>query len=102
MSNRYRLKSSSLKMERKDDGNADNMNSLRSQLEQTYLYEFQQVEDWSEDQMQACGDDCEECEIPDDCKTDVNLDVMAFLGIRRAEPLRVPSPKQIDRTSEWE
>jgi hypothetical protein len=39
-----------------------------------------------------CGEDCEDCEIPNDFKIlpgAVNpVDVMDFLGIRRAEPLR--------------
>jgi hypothetical protein len=47
---------------------------------------------------QQCGEDCEECLIPDDLKllpeTDENINVMEFLGIRRAEPLR--------KVGEWE
>ena len=42
----------------------------------------------------TCGEDCEDCAIPDDWKYSVELqdqvDVMQFLGIRRAEPLRKP------------
>jgi hypothetical protein len=37
-----------------------------------------------------CGDECEQCPIPDDFKNDSDdIDVMAFLGIRRAVPLLV-------------
>jgi hypothetical protein len=40
---------------------------------------------------EPCGDDCEECAIPEDWKTlsgsADQIDVMQFLGIRRAEPL---------------
>jgi hypothetical protein len=40
---------------------------------------------------EPCGDDCEECEIPEAWKTQSGpaeqIDVMQFLGIRRAEPL---------------
>lgn len=45
-----------------------------------------------------CGEDCEECLIPDDLKIlpehDEQINVMEFLGIRRAEPLR--------KVSDWE
>lgn len=41
----------------------------------------------------TCTDDCDECAIPDEYKNvfpaEEQIDVMAFLGIRRAEPLRV-------------
>jgi hypothetical protein len=39
-----------------------------------------------------CGEDCESCLIPEEYKVVANeeaVDVMAFLGIRRAEPLQV-------------
>jgi hypothetical protein len=39
-----------------------------------------------------CGEDCESCLIPEEYKIvakDEAVDVMAFLGIRRAEPLQV-------------
>jgi hypothetical protein len=46
------------------------------------------------DDMEApCGEDCDECLIPEEYKIFANeeaaVDVMAFLGIRRAEPLQV-------------
>jgi hypothetical protein len=47
-----------------------------------------------------CGEDCDECLIPEEYKIVANeeaVDVMAFLGIRRAEPL------QATRTAlDWE
>lgn len=83
-------------------------------------------EEWSDEATVACGEDCEvsygqeplvvqvswaklltfislfhpkECEIPEEFRVaDVNpIDVMAFLQIRRAQPLRVESKR-----SEWE
>ena len=46
---------------------------------------------WMETAFTSCGEDCEECEIPDDWAVpeDERFDVFEFLGIRRAEPLRV-------------
>lgn len=43
---------------------------------------------------ECCGGDCEQCEIPEDFRVTANgdlpeVDVLAFLGIRRAEPLQV-------------
>lgn len=89
------------------------LDANRLRLERTFLYEV--VEDDSDDVLRsyqqyelneyaedpwfdlsataACTDDCEECAIPDEYKTvmpaEEQIDVMAFLGIRRAEPLRV-------------
>ncbi|KAL7514173.1 hypothetical protein ACHAXN_013275 [Cyclotella atomus] len=58
-----------------------------------------QSEDWSELAegpclSDCCGEECDEqCEIPEYYKRfankDAKVDVMAFLGIKRAEPLRV-------------
>lgn len=47
-------------------------------------------DDWTAEAMAACGDDCEECLIPDDLKIipDDSVNVMAFLGIQRAQPLQ--------------
>jgi hypothetical protein len=45
----------------------------------------------SADWFEPCGDDCDECEIPADMKIlphSQQVDVMTFLGIHRAEPLR--------------
>lgn len=42
------------------------------------------------DAFAACGEDCEECAIPEEYKAIENpMDVMAYLGIRRADPIRV-------------
>lgn len=48
--------------------------------------------DWVESAFSTCGEDCEECEIPEAWKKipeGEEIDVMGFLGIRRAEPIRV-------------
>ena len=46
-----------------------------------------------DEELDVCGEDCEDCEIPDDFKvlpgSKQRIDVMEFLGIRRAEPLRI-------------
>ena len=43
-----------------------------------------------DDAFAACGEDCEECAIPEEYKLVENpIDVMAYLGIRRAEAIRV-------------
>jgi hypothetical protein len=47
-----------------------------------------------DDVFAACGEDCEECAIPDEYKrvaSDNSMDVMAYLGIRRAQPIRLAS-----------
>ena len=39
-------------------------------------------------ELEDCGDDCIECEIPKNwCISDESIDVMAYLGITRAKPL---------------
>ena len=47
------------------------------------------------------GEDCDECLIPEEYKIVANedeaIDVMAFLGLRRAEPLQVTRPAR-----DWE
>mmetsp|Transcript_28663 Transcript_28663/g.44023 ORF Transcript_28663/g.44023 Transcript_28663/m.44023 type:complete len:150 (+) Transcript_28663:90-539(+) len=49
-------------------------------------------DDWFDGQWlaRACGEDCEQCEIPEDYKIlpAPKVDVMAFLGIKRAEPIQ--------------
>jgi hypothetical protein len=45
-----------------------------------------------------CGEDCDDCLIPEEYKIDAreNIDVMAFLGIRRADSIeakRLPVPQ---------
>jgi hypothetical protein len=48
----------------------------------------------------VCGADCEECPIPEEYKVlpwDLKVDVMKFLGIERAKPLRVERNEQ-----DWE
>lgn len=51
-------------------------------------------------ETECTGDDCDECLIPDEFKTlpgEETIDVMTFLGIRRAEPLRVER-----KSSDWQ
>lgn len=60
---------------------------------------WEPVETFSLDEDDECyGDDCDEdCLIPEEfSKTD--FDVMAYLGVRRAEPLRISN----ERESVWE
>jgi hypothetical protein len=100
------------------------LDEYRMQLEQSYVHSYeddfniQQFEDipslrkevkaslntnanaWTLEAMAACGDDCEECLIPDDLKilpdAQKGIDVMAFLGIQRAEPLRAWGTSNMD------
>jgi hypothetical protein len=74
--------------------------SLRSRIfiSQPLLWEPSMLDDIypSFDSIEApCGEDCEECLIPEEYKIKANeeaVDVMAFLGIRRADPLLVTRP----------
>lgn len=44
---------------------------------------------WLDNNIQCQGDDCEQCEIPDDLKQQaLSVDVLDFLGIQRATPIR--------------
>lgn len=45
----------------------------------------------------SCGDDFDQCDIPEEYKVAApKVDVMSFLGIRRAEPLQVNSLRDWD------
>jgi hypothetical protein len=44
--------------------------------------------DWS-DTSPCFGDECDQCEIPAEYKQEIVHDVLDFLGITRAEPLRI-------------
>lgn len=51
----------------------------------------------SDSDSSSCGEDCEECPIPEEFRLPTGtIDVMAFLGIQRAEPIKV------ERLREWE
>jgi hypothetical protein len=53
-----------------------------------------------DEDLLLCGDDCMECAIPEDYKAEAKktpVDVMSFLGIRRAAPLQV-----VQHDTEWE
>jgi hypothetical protein len=52
------------------------------------------AEGFGADFTEPCGEDCEECLIPEHWKTTSDVDVLDFLGIRRAEPLR--------RNADWD
>jgi hypothetical protein len=113
----YPMKASRTVLRAKVNGRDEDallIEQYRSRLETSYvtyseerdsIYDFiQQEEDksgravgpalsqsLSADWFEPCGDDCEECEIPDDMKIlpdSQQMDVMTFLGIHRAEPLR--------------
>ena len=112
------MKASRTVLRAKEDGRDEDtllIEQYRSRLETTYvtyseesdgIFDFIQQEkddksgkavdpalsqSLSADWFEPCGDDCEECEIPDDMKIlpdSQQVDVMKFLGIHRAEPLR--------------
>uniref|UniRef100_A0A7S2UAN1 Uncharacterized protein n=1 Tax=Attheya septentrionalis TaxID=420275 RepID=A0A7S2UAN1_9STRA len=70
------------------------INEERTQLHESFMTTPASAysSDWFDGEGLPCGDECEQCEIPDDFKDSTGfepVDVMAFLGIRRAEPLRV-------------
>lgn len=77
------------------------MDSQRRKLERVFMQDFLdlsvfRVDDegpsWDSSALEACGEDCDECEIPEELKllSDTQqLDVMTFLGIQRAKPLNV-------------
>lgn len=56
--------------------------------------------------LAACGEDCVECAIPDEYKRaayENPIDVMAYLGIRRAEPISVAGfHHSISAAGDWE
>eukprot|EP00545_Synedropsis_sp_CCMP1620_P014618 CAMPEP_0119012868 /NCGR_PEP_ID=MMETSP1176-20130426/7670_1 /TAXON_ID=265551 /ORGANISM="Synedropsis recta cf, Strain CCMP1620" /LENGTH=148 /DNA_ID=CAMNT_0006965903 /DNA_START=27 /DNA_END=473 /DNA_ORIENTATION=- len=110
----FRFRSTQLRMASSDD-DSSSIDSYRAQLERTYLdedgFDMRHFEDsdfvrkevidsitshekshdfWTAEAMAACGDDCEECLLPDDFKIipDDSINVMAFLGIQRAEPIQ--------------
>jgi hypothetical protein len=65
--------------------------SLDVQLHESLLFGLEQYRHAVAAEESSCGADCEECLIPDDFKIcpDDTIDVMEFLGIKRARPLRV-------------
>jgi hypothetical protein len=116
----FRFGATQLKMKKSDEG----LEEYRALLEQSfvqsyhdeidigYFYDTLSLRadvgaslssgnyDWTVEAMTACGDDCEECLIPEDLKIlpdcEKDIDVMAFLGIQRAEPLQVTRSGTID------
>lgn len=103
-----RILSSRLRLS-KDGGAFSNeeIHNFREQLEQSFSEQVGLDEDdylpydsseYGFDVV-VCDGDCEQCEIPEDLKILPNVqpqDVMRFLGISRAEPLRV------ERERDWE
>lgn len=48
----------------------------------------------------GCGEECDECSIPEEYKqVDPVIDVLAYLGIRRADSLRAPGVN--DNVGDW-
>jgi hypothetical protein len=83
-----------------DIGRFDGTLSLRAEVGASLITIEEVDDDWTLEAMAACGDDCEECLIPDDLKVlldwEKDIDVMAFLGIQRAEPLRATRSINVD------
>jgi hypothetical protein len=110
-------------------GSAGSFDEYRAQLERTYIasyhddveihradgslafredfgdtlsrvFDDNDNDDWTFESMAACGDDCEECVIPENFKVlldcEKEIDVMALLGIKRAQPLKVDSSRNND------
>jgi hypothetical protein len=96
------------------DDDSDDYHTYRASLEHTYLMEYYEEDPAeilrkqlfksneyvlkeslfaeAEVEIECVGEDCEECLIPEEFKPmpgEETIDVMAFLGIRRAEPLKV-------------
>ena len=81
-------------------GRYDGTLSLRAEVGASLILADEEDDDWTLEAMTACGDDCEECLIPDELKVlldwEKDIDVMAFLGIQRAEPLRAKRSINLD------
>lgn len=90
----------------------DDLDAFRANLEETFLSNdgFTEIlkenaredlidylgrstsdDNWTYEEINACGEECEECLIPDNFKVlqdvDQSIDVLDFLGIKRAKPL---------------
>jgi hypothetical protein len=80
--------------------------AYRARLEETFARDVQkfpqlveedeesEIPAWALPMVEACGEDCDECVIPEEMRglyDNSELDVFGFLGIKRAEPLRVNS-----------
>jgi hypothetical protein len=99
------------------DDDEPNLDTYRAKLENTFrlgqdidltrgsLYHIDESSgEWVLDVMSSCGgEDCDECLIPEDLKHltafERSLDVMSFLGIRRAEPL---TKRDVIRGMDWD
>lgn len=92
--------------------NENEMDSHRRKLERVFMQDLLdltvfRVDDdgpsWDSSALDTCGEDCDECEIPEELKllSDTQqLDVMTFLGIQRAKPLNVIGKR--DNSVDWE
>jgi hypothetical protein len=63
-----------------------------------------EIPSWAISSVEACGEDCDECEIPKELKqlSDTKkVDIMAFLGIYVAQPLEVVT-RQNSKSLDWE
>ena len=83
----YRFKLNSLF----DSQYGDDFAFVRERAEELASETFSQ-----DSSFDACGEDCEECEIPAEWKNSFGSDVnvMEFLGIKRAQPLRANGSDQ--------
>eukprot|EP00542_Grammatophora_oceanica_P006751 CAMPEP_0194066248 /NCGR_PEP_ID=MMETSP0009_2-20130614/85917_1 /TAXON_ID=210454 /ORGANISM="Grammatophora oceanica, Strain CCMP 410" /LENGTH=166 /DNA_ID=CAMNT_0038719179 /DNA_START=24 /DNA_END=524 /DNA_ORIENTATION=+ len=99
----------------------DDLDAFRERIEDMYMEdhifpwdsEDEEIPDWMAGlAASACvGEDCEECLIPDIMYShhttaptkkdteDLSREVMQFLGIRRAEPIRVPQRSSTSSSS---
>jgi hypothetical protein len=82
-----------------DIGRYDGTLSLRAEVGSSLITDVED-DDWTLEAMAACGDDYEECLIPEDLKIlrdwEKDIDIMAFLGIQRAEPLLAKRSTRLD------
>ena len=71
----------------------DNLDLFRERADKLATETFEM-----DSSLEACGKDCEECQIPEEWKSPFGpadgIDVMEFLGIKRAKPLRAKRDKQ--------
>lgn len=105
---RLRLASVSLNMRKETDLNSHRLKLERAFVQDPTDFSMFQVDDevpsWAVSSVEACGEDCDECEIPEELKqlSDTKkVDIMAFLGIHVAQPLEVVS-RQNSVSLDWE
>jgi len=61
---------------------------LQEQTDALATETFEEIESLEFNGLDYCGDDCKECEIPNDwCVPGETIDVMEYLGVTRVKPL---------------